>query len=371
MRRVNTITQMTPQQQADAQSDVSSTAFPILISSWNGAPATRLASLLNKRGMPLLDAIVQGVSFVEDDPTELSVGYGGLPNEDGEVELDAAVMDGPMHKAGAVAGLKHVRHAAAVALQVLRRTDHAMLAGEGALKFALACGFAKESLLTHESRRAWLAWKAELSQRDGWISPDEQQSEFGDASWAGHYANPTPGGPPEKHKQTHGDDSPMKTGKAPTAPFTYGTIHVSGLDQHNNLYSCTSTSALSYKIAGRIGDSPVIGAGIYTDNSVGSAGATGRGESTLHNCAAYEVVRLLEAGREPLSAAKEALSRLAARTRERRLLKAPGVPNFNVTIYALRKDGVFGAASLHEGYEFVVQRGETTSVERAAFLFSK
>ncbi len=344
---------------------------PVLIASWNGAPATTLASVLHRAGGGLLDAIVEGVTLVEDDPAELSVGYGGLPNEEGEVELDAAVMDGPLHKAGAVAGLRRIRHAAKVAREVLRRTDHALLVGEGALKVARQCGFKEEDLLTHEARRAWLTWKAELSHKDGWIAPGEERSEFGDASWAGHYNNPTPGSPPDVSKNHVGDGSPMRTGQAPSAPFTYGTIHVSGLDREHNLYSCTSTSGLSYKIPGRVGDSPVVGAGIFTDNAVGSAGATGRGESTLHNCAAYEVVRLLESGRSPVEAAKEALARMAARTREKRLLKAPGVPNFNVTIYALRKDGECGAASMHEGYEYVVQRGDATSVERAAFLFGK
>jgi N4-(beta-N-acetylglucosaminyl)-L-asparaginase len=331
-----------------------------LISSWNGAPATRRAAALHREGMPLLDAIVEGVKLVEDDPEELSVGYGGLPNEACEVELDACVMDGPLHKAGAVAGLKRVRHAAAVAKEVLRRTDHALLVGDGALAFARQCGFPEEDLLTPKARQAWLAWKAELSPRDGWISPSEQASDFGHALWAGHKDNATPGGPPPNDSST-----------APKAPFTYGTIHVSGLDDAGHLFGCTSTSGLSYKIPGRAGDSPIVGAGVYTDDAAGSAGCTGRGESSLHNCAAYEVVRLMEAGRTPEEAALETLARMAARTRERRLLAAPGRPNFNVTIYAIRKDGMTGCASMHEGYEYVLQHGAQTSTERAAFLFQK
>ncbi|MBS0196584.1 MAG: N(4)-(beta-N-acetylglucosaminyl)-L-asparaginase [Planctomycetes bacterium] len=334
--------------------------LPILISSWNGAPATSLAAKLHGAGTPLLDAIVAGISLVEDDPEELSVGYGGLPNEDGEVELDAAVMDGPLHKAGAVAGLRRVRHAAAVAREVLRRTDHALLVGEGALRFAKQCGFKEEDLLTPKAREGWLQWKASLSNKDGWIGPEEVTSDFGHARWAGRENNPTPGGPPPGDSKT-----------ASGAPFTYGTIHVSGLDLQGNLFSCTSTSGLSYKIPGRVGDSPVIGAGIFTDNEIGSAGATGRGESTLHNCAAFEVVRLMEEGRTPTQACLETLARIAKRTRERRLLSAPGHPSFNVTLYALRSDGETGAASMLPGYEYVVQRAGETSVENAASLLTK
>lgn len=337
---------------------------PILIASWNGGPATSLAARLHSAGTPLLDAIVEGVGLVEDDPAEMSVGFGGLPNEEGEVELDAAVMDGPLHKAGAVAGLRRIRRAAAVAREVLRRTDHALLVGEGAARFARQCGFPEEELLTPQSRAAWLTWKAELSNKDGWISPAEIASEFGRSRWAGHIDNPSPGGPPAQAA------SP-RSATPGTAPFTYGTIHVSGLDLHGNLFSCTSTSGLSYKIPGRVGDSPIIGAGIYTDNEIGSAGATGRGESALHNCAAFDIVRFMEDGRDPTQACVAVLERMARRTREPRLLTSPGQPAFNVTLYALRKDGLFGAASMHEGYQFVTQTGDQTATHTAHALFRK
>jgi N4-(beta-N-acetylglucosaminyl)-L-asparaginase len=332
-------------------------ARPVLVGSWNAGPATALAATLHLSGMPLLDAIVKGIALVEDDPEELSVGFGGLPNEDGEVELDAAVMDGPRHKAGGVAGLRRVRHASAVALEVLRRTDHALLVGEGAAKFARQLGFVEEDLRTPASRAAWLAWKQQLSPKDGWIAQDESRSEFDPARWAGHVHNPTPGRPPDAPSQ-RASDAPAP----PTAPFTYGTIHVSGLDGAGNLFSATSTSGLSYKIPGRVGDSPIVGAGLYTDNDVGSAGATGRGESTLHNCAAFDVVRRIEAGAEPSRACAEALRTLVRRTREQRLLGEGGTPLFNVTLYAIRKDGATGAASIHPGYQHVVQRGDTTTL---------
>ena len=308
-------------------------ARPVMVGSWNAIPAMERAAELYALGTPLLDAIVGGIAVVEDDPREMSVGYGGLPNEDGEVELDAAVMDGPLHKAGGVAGLKGVRYASRVALEVLRRTDHALLVGEGALKFARQLGFKVEDLGTPESRAAWLGWKLALSEKDGWIAPDEKRSTFDTARWAGQKDNPTPGKPPE-------------------IPFTQGTIHVSGLDAEGNLFSCTSTSGLSYKIPGRVGDTPMIGAGIYTDNSVGSAGATGRGESTLHNCAAFDVVAKMEAGLEPEAACRAVLGKIASRTREKRLKDEGGYPIFNVTLYALRKDGLVGGASLHDGYTY-------------------
>ena len=157
----------------------------------------------------------------------------------------------------------------------------------------------------------------------------------------------------------------------PKAPFTYGTIHVSGLDASGGLYGCTSTSGLSYKIPGRAGDSPIVGAGIYTDNLAGSAGATGRGESSLHNCAAYETVRLMEQGRLPAEAAVETLRRMAARTKEGRLLASEGVPSFNVTIYALRKDGEVGCASMHDGYQYVTQQGDECRICTATPVFRK
>lgn len=338
--------------------------LPILVASWNGGPATTRAAELHAAATPLLHAIVEGVTIIEDDPEEMSVGYGGLPNEDGVVELDAAVMDGPRHKAGAVAGLRGVRHVAAVALEVLRRTDHALLVGEGALKFARQTGFKEEDLLTPKARDAWLAWKASLSNADAWIDEHEQRSGFGQATWAGRRDNPTPGAPP----------AISGAGAPPTArrvPFTYGTVHVSGLDHQGDLFACTSTSGLSYKIAGRVGDSPIVGAGIYTDNAVGSAGATGRGEASLQNCAAFDVVRGMESGLSPTDACVAALRRIARTTVEKRLLNDAGRPGFNLTLYALRKDGQTGCASMHEGYQHVVQLGPTTLVRDNAFVFAK
>ncbi len=339
-------------------------ARPVMIASWNGGPATRHAVELLRAGTPMLDAMVTGVSLVEDDPEEMSVGFGGLPNEDGVVELDAAVMDGPRHRAGAVAGLRGVRHAARVALEVMRRTDHSLLVGEGALKFARVLGFPEESLLTPKAREAYLTWRSELSEKDAWTSQKDTASQFGVARWAGRAGSTGPDDVP----------GPQKAGApsaAPKAPFTYGTIHVSGLDEGGDLWSVTSTSGLSYKLAGRAGDTPIVGAGLYTDNAVGSAGATGRGEAVMQVCGAHSVVIGMETGLAPVDACLRVLKKIADRTREARLLDEKGRPRFNVTLYALRKDGVTGCASMHEGYEHVEQRGEKTAVKSNAFLFTK
>lgn len=327
------------------------------------------AAALCRDGTSLIDAIVAGIARIEDDPEELSVGFGGLPNELGVVELDAAVMHGPLHKAGAVAGLRGVRHAAAVALEVLRRTDHALLVGDGALAFARVCGFKEEDLLTDKARKAWLDWKASLSPKDAWLT--EREGRTGEAEphstqspdpfaagWAGHKDNPTPGAPP-----------PNTSNVAAKVPFTYGTVHVSARDAAGDLFACTSTSGLSYKIAGRAGDTPIIGAGIYCENGVGSAGATGRGEASMHACAAFEVVRSMERGMDPTQACLAALRLIDRTTRQPRLRK-DGKPAFNVTLYALRADGDLGSASIHPGYTFVAHQDAKTSLRDAACLFA-
>lgn len=333
---------------------------PVMIGSWNALPSLARASEQLAAGTPLLDSIVSGISLVEDDPDEMSVGYGGLPNEDCVVELDAAVMDGVTHRSGAVAGLRAVRHAARVALEVMRLTDHSLLVGDGAHKFAALLGFPEEDLLTDRARKAWLDWKANLSDRDAWVTPDQAASSFGTARWAGR------AGSGLVAPEMLAPDAPP-----PKVPFTYGTIHVSGLDAAGNLASCTSTSGLSYKIAGRVGDSPVVGAGLYTDNAVGSAGATGRGESVLQVCGSHTIVARMESGDSPIDACLFTLKKIAERTRLTHLRDEKGRPTFNVTLYALRKDGAFGAASMHEGYEYAVLENGKARAERAAFLFAK
>ena len=290
------------------------------IASGNGLRATERAVSLIEAGTDPVDAVVAGVTIIENDPNDRSVGFGGLPNEEGVVQLDASVMHGPSHRAGAVAAIEGVKNPAQVALLVLKRTDHVLLVGEGARRFALAHGFRDEDLLTEASRKAWLAWKARLNPNDDWLDADQQ----------------------------------LGTEGALEVPYTTGTVHCSAVTDGGDLGAVTSTSGLSWKIPGRVGDSPIVGAGMFCDNAVGSAGATGRGEAVIQTCGAFSVVRGMEDGLTPTEACLEACKRIVERTRRPHLLGADGRPNFQVTFYALRKDGAYGSACLQPGGSFAV-----------------
>lgn len=296
---------------------------PIVVASANGLGACTLAMERLRQGADPLDAVVEGVTLVEDDPNDHSVGLGGLPNEEGVVELDASVMHGPTHKAGAVAALRRIRNPSRVAVLVMRRTDHVLLVGEGALRFARAHGFQEEELLTDEARRRWLKWKETRSDDDDWLP----ESESGD----GRSSRRAGGG-------------------------TWGTINCLALSEAGDLAGVTSTSGLSYKIPGRVGDSPIIGAGLFVDNEVGAAGSTGRGEANLQNCTSLLVVERMRAGLTPEEACLEALRIVAKRT-EKRLRNARGEPGFALTMYALRKDGLYGGATMRGEPRMAVHDG--------------
>lgn len=295
--------------------------------------ATAKAMAMIAAGADPVDAIVAGVTLVENDPNDMSVGLGGLPNELGVVQLDASVMHGPTHKAGAVGAIENIKNPAQVALRVLKRTDHAMLVGEGAKRFAIAQGFKEENLLTDRARRVWMKWKENLNPNDDWL--DWEQMDF------------------DPKDQAMVDLHALR--------FTYGTIHCSAVNGDGDLAGVTTTSGLSFKIPGRVGDSPIIGAGMFTDNAVGSAGATGRGEAVIHNCGAFNVVEHMGRGLTPTEACLAVLQRIADRTRQKRLLDADGKPNFNVALYAVRKDGAFGSAALRRGATFTVNTGTDQS----------
>jgi N4-(beta-N-acetylglucosaminyl)-L-asparaginase len=301
-------------------------ARPVALASANGVNAVSRAMEVIAGGGDALDGVIAGVNLVEDDPNDMTVGYGGLPNEDGIVELDAAVMHGPTHRGGAVAALRNIRNPSRVARLVMERTDHVLLVGEGALRFARMHGFAEENLLTDRAREAWLKWKETLSTKDDWLPPHTSEDQDIGAL--------------------------LETSHRPT-----GTIHCSGLDTHGNLSCVTTTSGLAFKIPGRIGDSPILGAGLYVDNAVGAAGSTGRGEANLLNCSSVMIVEDMRRGTQPEQACLNACRRVVEHNCMRRLRDDRGRPNFNVNFYALNVRGEFGAGAIFDGGKYAVHDG--------------
>lgn len=324
---------------------------PIAVSSANGIEACKRAVELMRGGTAPVDAAVAGVNLVEDDPNDHSVGYGGIPNEEGVVELDASVMDGPTGKAGAVAALRNIRNPSSVALIVMRRSDHVLLVGEGALKFARAHGFKEEDLLTDESRRIWLKWKESLSGKDDWLSDEEQRSRDSAAL-------------PRRGQ----DMTPLIPGLAP-GETPHGTINLCCMNASGDVGGVTSTSGLAFKIPGRVGDSPIIGAGLFVDNAVGAAGSTGRGEANLQNLTSFLVVERMRAGLTPQEACLEALRRVADRC-EPRLRNERGEPGFGLNLYALRRDGLVGGATLRGKAAMAVHDGAECKHVPLAALFT-
>ncbi|MCZ6837031.1 MAG: N(4)-(beta-N-acetylglucosaminyl)-L-asparaginase [Planctomycetota bacterium] len=320
---------------------------PISVSSGNGIRAVEKAVELLRQGSDPLDAVVAGVNIVESDPEDMSVGYGGLPNERGVVQLDSCVMHGPTHKAGAVACIENIMNPASVALKVCRRTDHVLLVGEGAKQFAIAQGFKEEDLLTEKARKIWLRWKENLNPNDDWLNEDQI---IGDA------------GKLEARAEALG------------LPFHYGTIHCSGVDAEGNIGSVTTTSGLSYKIPGRVGDSPLIGAGNFCDNAVGAGGSTGRGEAVIQSCGGFQVVQNMANGDDPTEACLKVLKWVADHTRRHDLLNSKGQPNFSLRFYALRKDGAYGGACFRKNANgnkkyFAVHDGEKAYLHECAYLY--
>lgn len=339
------------------------------IASGNGLGCVRLAMERLRAGDALADCVVAGVGLLEDDPSDVSVGYGGLPNAEGVVECDACVMDGATHGVGAVGALRSIRHASRVALEVMRRLDHSLIVGEGALAFARACGFEQENLLTPESRAAWERWRARgqrpADPREELLS-DEDRWDLRDTHGAGGRGGTALGAGTHAGSDAHAGD-----GKRGDVPFTTGTVHCSIVDARGDLASCTTTSGLSWKHPGRIGDSPIVGAGIFCDNDVGAAGATGRGEACLDNCAAHAIVSHMARGATPTDACLETLRVIARRTHAARLVDERGRPRFNVTLYALRKDGAFGSAAMYAGYSFAIATREGAWRLPSAWLFER
>ena len=339
---------------------------PVVVSSANGfrsrhadgRPAIQVAYDMINRGADTLDAIVAGVQIVELDPTDNSVGLGGLPNEEGVVQLDASCMHGPSKRAGSVAGLEDIATPAAVAKLVMDRTDHIMLAGAGAKRFALEMGFKEQTLLTEESRDAWLRWKSHLNPNDNWLDVPRARPRPVPAS-----PRPTPGAPP-------GDDADLLHVFYDDhgVPHTYGTINMDAVDANGDISSVTTTSGLSWKLPGRIGDSPIIGAGQYCDNTVGAAGSTGRGEANIKVCGAFLAVEFMRQGMSPEQALIKVMERVIAMT-EKRLLDEQGRPYFDLNYYAVNKKGEYASSSAYEGRSFAVCDANGPRVEKCVYLF--
>lgn len=312
-------------------------AHPVVVSSANGESTVKKAMEMIKNGADPLDAVISGVNIVEDDPDDITVGYGGLPNEEGVVELDASVMHGPTHNAGAVAALRNIKNPSKVAKLVMERTDHVLLMGEGALRFARAHGFTEENLLTEKSRKIWLYWKETLSKKDDWFPPPVEELD-------------------EEIKKY------FKVG---------GTINCCAVDANGDLGGVTTTSGLSFKIPGRVGDSPIIGAGLFVDNEVGAAGSTGRGEANLKNLTSFMVVEFMRMGKSPEEACLAACQRIVDHTKLPELLTEDGKPNFNVKFYAVNKKGEYGSGAIHSGGSFWVADAKGAREEEMAYLFEK
>ena len=316
-------------------------AGPIAVASANGKAAVEKAVAEMQQGTRPVDAAVRGVTLVEDDPKDMSVGYGGLPNADGIVELDSCVMDGPTHLAGAVASLRNIKNPSWVALQVMRRTDHVLLVAEGALRFARAHGFKETNLLTDAARKRWLQWMERLSKDDDWIEP------------GGNELPQKPKGEGEQRRREERDEREAHRSLHDDAERPTGTIHLSARSGDGQFGACTTTSGLAFKIPGRVGDSPLIGCGLYLDNDIGSAGSTGRGEAAILSNGSHSIVELMRGGLAPTDACLELLRRIAHYTRIPRLLRPDGKPAFNIRFYAIDKQGRFGSASMYAG-RFVV-----------------
>jgi N4-(beta-N-acetylglucosaminyl)-L-asparaginase len=270
---------------------------PVFVATWRfGQEACEVGWQILSSGGAALDAVEQGANAVEENPDVNSVGYGGLPNAEGVVELDAAIMDGPTHSAGAVAAITGIRKPISVARRVMDRTPHVMLAGQNARRFALQEGFKDADLLTDASRKRWQEWR--LSQS----------------------------GPDVAHFEDHSHD----------------TVGVCALDATGNLAAGCTTSGLAWKRPGRVGDTPIIGSGLYVDNNIGAAAATGNGDEMMKVCLSYRVIYLMEQGADPQQACEEAIRYL--------LKKRPDSQSRGASCIALSKEGKIGAAATKEGF---------------------
>jgi N4-(beta-N-acetylglucosaminyl)-L-asparaginase len=327
---------------------------PVIISAKNGIDYLDEAFHMLTGGADTLDAALRVIRGPEDDPNNDSVGLGGIPNEEGVVELDASCMHGPSRCAGAVGGVRNIKNVSLVAKAVMEHTGHVMLVGEGAERFAVAQGFPRENLLTERSRKIWMLWKEWQSNRDWWGPGIDSPT------WTAPETSPDSELWPQRFRKLE----QMAADLAIEPEFRHaairrvlfpptGTSHCSALNEKGEISGCTTTSGLAFKLLGRVGDSALIGAGCYTDQDVGSAGATGTGEQNIKVAGAHTIVENMHRGMSPQEAGLDALKRI--------------VRNFNgdhnklrfmdMTYYALRTDGAYACVSLWEGYSPTDQHG--------------
>ena len=318
---------------------------PVVVSSANGnrfknggdVTCVQKAFTLMTQGSDVLDALIEGVNIVELDPLDDSVGYGGLPNAEGIVQLDSSCMHGPKKRAGAVGALEGVRTPSRVAKAVMENTDHHLIVGEGAQKFARSMGIKiEDDLNTPHSREIWLEWKRRTD--------------------PAHYLNPK-----ERAQVWYREGLKMVDEGLIDREHFYGTINCDGVNSKGEVCGVTTTSGLAWKIPGRLGDSPILGAGLYVDGNVGAAGSTGRGEANLYNLCSFLIVEEMRRGAHPKDAGMEALRRIKANTIEKRLLNAKGDPSFGINFYILNAKGEYAGVSMYEAnYAMCNENGPQT-----------
>jgi N4-(beta-N-acetylglucosaminyl)-L-asparaginase len=327
-------------------------ARPVVIASANGNQSRNAAGQTCVQvayeqvmaGGDVLDALIAGVNIVELDPTDDSVGYGGLPNADGVVQLDSSVMHGPRRQAGAVAALEGVRTPSLVARAVMEHTDHHLLVGRGAQEFARQLGFViEDDLNTEHSRALWLEWKRRVDPGH-WLDPRQQAEE----------------------SKRVGLEL-VRDGLLDADHF-YGTINCEAVSASGDVCGVTTTSGMAWKIPGRVGDSPILGAGLYVDNEVGAAGSTGRGEANIYSLCSFLVVENLRHGMAPADAGLDACRRIQKATIEQRLLNARGLPNFGIQFYVLNARGEHAGVSMYPGARYAVCDERGARLEDCAAL---
>jgi N4-(beta-N-acetylglucosaminyl)-L-asparaginase len=321
--------------------------YPVLVGSANALAGMKLHYAKLKDGADPLDVAIEVVKVAEADPEDHSVGLGGLPNEDGVVQLDAACMYGPRHKSGAVACIENILHPSEVARLVLERTDHCLIVGKGAYDFARKHGHPHTELLTDAARKMWLEWKENLSPKDDWLPPPPKV--------------PFEGALPKPAEKVA--EAPVQERRAFLEHRVTGTIHCSALAKSGAIACTTTTSGLAWKIPGRVGDSAIVGAGLYCDQEAGSAGSTGRGEANILVNGSFAIVEMLRHGASPVDAGLEVLRRVTKQTvRQSRyqpeLLDDKGKPAFDLQFYVLGLDGTFAGVKLRGTGEFAVSDPE-------------